>query len=102
MGDIATSRLSEERKSIRRDHPPGFYAKPLKKSDNSIDLMNWEVGIPGKEGDSCDLILNSNVYSISIFSERNRLGGRCLQSDYEVFIRISCKGLIDVVYLNAK
>ncbi len=50
MGDIATSRLAEERKNFRKDHPPGFYAKPMKKSDNSIDLMNWEVGIPGKEG----------------------------------------------------
>lgn len=50
MGDIAISRLSEERKSLRKDYPPGFYAKPLKKNDNSIDLMNWEVGIPGREG----------------------------------------------------
>ncbi len=28
----------------------GFYAKPTKASDGSMNLMEWEVGIPGKEG----------------------------------------------------
>ena len=27
----------------------GFYAKPMKKADNSTDMMRWETGIPGKE-----------------------------------------------------
>lgn len=26
----------------------GFYARPAKAADGSLDLMNWEVGIPGK------------------------------------------------------
>ncbi len=73
MGDIATSRLGEERKNFRKDHPPGFYAKPMKKSDNSIDLMNWEVGIPGKEGSSYILLLD--LLLIMIFL-RNGLGRR--------------------------
>jgi hypothetical protein len=28
----------------------GFYAKPAKASDGSLDLMKWEAGIPGKAG----------------------------------------------------
>jgi len=50
MSAIALARLTEERKNWRKDHPNGFYAKPLKKDDNSINLMIWEIGIPGKEG----------------------------------------------------
>jgi ubiquitin-conjugating enzyme E2 I len=30
----------------------GFYAKPAKASDGSLDLMRWEAGIPGKAGTS--------------------------------------------------
>lgn len=26
----------------------GFYARPEKKADATLDLMNWQVGIPGK------------------------------------------------------
>lgn len=26
----------------------GFYARPAKAADGSLDLMKWEVGIPGK------------------------------------------------------
>ncbi|KAG6860599.1 SUMO conjugating enzyme Hus5 [Termitomyces sp. Mi166 len=28
----------------------GFYAKPSKSPDGSMNLMEWEVGIPGKAG----------------------------------------------------
>ena len=28
----------------------GFYAKPVKAADGSLDLMKWEAGIPGKQG----------------------------------------------------
>jgi hypothetical protein len=28
--------------------PQGFYAKPAKAADGSQNLMEWEVGIPGK------------------------------------------------------
>eukprot|EP01033_Poteriospumella_lacustris_P005810 gene5810-4167_t len=50
MSGIAAGRLSEERKNWRKDHPPAFYARPMKKEDNSMDLMKWETGIPGKDG----------------------------------------------------
>lgn len=50
MSGIAISRLSEERKNWRRDHPAGFYARPATKKDGSTDLLVWETGIPGREG----------------------------------------------------
>jgi ubiquitin-conjugating enzyme E2 I len=50
MSSIATARLTEERKNWRKDHPPNFFARPCKKPDNSLNMMCWETGIPGKEG----------------------------------------------------
>ena len=50
MSGIAVGRLTEERKNWRKDHPPGFHARPTKKEDNSADIMLWETGIPGKSG----------------------------------------------------
>ena len=50
MSGIATGRLTAERKNWRKDHPLNFYARPVKKADNTINLMEWDVGIPGKEG----------------------------------------------------
>ena len=32
----------------------GFYARPIKKPDNSTDIMFWETGIPGKAGTDWD------------------------------------------------
>ena len=67
MSGICRPRLAEERKQWRKDHPfvcqihrqchssnstvvqQGFYAKPSKAADGSMNLMEWEVGIPGKE-----------------------------------------------------
>jgi len=43
-------RLIAERKNWRKDHPPGFHAKPTLRSDNSTNIMQWETGIPGREG----------------------------------------------------
>ena len=50
MSGIAQGRLKEERKNWRRDHPFGFYARPIQNADGSMNLMTWEAGIPGKEG----------------------------------------------------
>jgi ubiquitin-conjugating enzyme E2 I len=67
MSGICRTRLTEERKQWRKDHPfvrvaaistttdahvarQGFYAKPAKAVDGSQNLMEWEVGIPGKAG----------------------------------------------------
>ena len=67
MSGICRARLAEERKQWRKDHPfvrvvshktsfseahidQGFYAKPTKAADGSMNLLEWEVGIPGKAG----------------------------------------------------
>ena len=44
MSGIAAGRLAEERKYWRKDHPPGFYARPAKNDDNCTDIMKWETG----------------------------------------------------------
>ena len=50
MSGIAIGRLTQERKDWRKEHPVNFYARPMKSADNANDIMNWEAGIPGKEG----------------------------------------------------
>ncbi|KAJ1721560.1 SUMO conjugating enzyme Hus5 [Coemansia erecta] len=50
MSGISRSRLMEERKQWRKDHPHGFYARPKKTADGGLDMMNWECCVPGKEG----------------------------------------------------
>lgn len=47
---LAVSRLTEERKQWRKDHPFGFFAKPETAADGSLNLMVWQCGIPGKAG----------------------------------------------------
>jgi len=49
VGGIGRQRLMEERKAWRKDHPIGFYARPVSK-DGEVNIMVWECGIPGKEG----------------------------------------------------
>eukprot|EP00288_Rhodomonas_lens_P019106 CAMPEP_0177716438 /NCGR_PEP_ID=MMETSP0484_2-20121128/14511_1 /TAXON_ID=354590 /ORGANISM="Rhodomonas lens, Strain RHODO" /LENGTH=163 /DNA_ID=CAMNT_0019228471 /DNA_START=76 /DNA_END=567 /DNA_ORIENTATION=+ len=50
MVGIARTRLAEERKAWRKDHPFGFSARLAKNADGSQNLMIWDCGIPGKEG----------------------------------------------------
>ncbi|KAL0246845.1 hypothetical protein GEMRC1_008051 [Eukaryota sp. GEM-RC1] len=40
-------RLTQEYKSWKRDHPPGFIARPTKFPDNTLNLMKWKCKIPG-------------------------------------------------------
>nr|CCA24823.1 SUMOconjugating enzyme (SCE) putative [Albugo laibachii Nc14] len=47
---IAIQRLRQERKNWRRDHPAGFWARPVAKEDGSLNIMMWQAGIPGKAG----------------------------------------------------
>lgn len=66
MSGIARSRLAAERKSWRKDHPHGFYARPRRLPDGSLQMMTWECGIPGKVG----TIWEGGVYPLTLeFSE---------------------------------
>ncbi|KAI1341356.1 ubiquitin carrier protein [Xylariaceae sp. FL0016] len=46
---LCTSRLQQERKLWRKDHPFGFWARPVKNAQGVLDLKTWECGIPGKD-----------------------------------------------------
>ncbi|KAB8606221.1 hypothetical protein FH972_025852 [Carpinus fangiana] len=46
---LCLNRLSEERKQWRKDHPFGFYARPVKNASGALDLKMWECAVPGKE-----------------------------------------------------
>ena len=37
-------------KAWRKDHPPGFFARPEQNPDGSANLMKWTCGIPGRKG----------------------------------------------------
>jgi ubiquitin-conjugating enzyme E2 I len=60
MAGIAQGRLSEERKSWRKDHPFGFIAKPAKNEDGTLNLFQWECAIPGKK----DTIWEGGLYKL--------------------------------------
>ncbi|CAH1761854.1 5062_t:CDS:2 [Entrophospora sp. SA101] len=49
MSGICLARLTEERRQWRKDHPYGFYARPMK-NEKGLDLLTWQAGIPGKKG----------------------------------------------------
>lgn len=60
--DLATERIQQERKQWRKDHPFGFYARPTKNADGSMNLRLWKAGIPGK----ADTIWSGATYPITI------------------------------------
>eukprot|EP00048_Salpingoeca_helianthica_P017233 m.236195 g.236195 ORF g.236195 m.236195 type:complete len:163 (-) comp20477_c0_seq1:24-512(-) len=62
MSGIALTRLSEERKAWRKDHPFGFIAKPAEAGDGTKNLLLWECGIPGKAG----TIWDGGVYKLKM------------------------------------
>jgi Ubiquitin-conjugating enzyme len=66
MSGVARKRLVEERKSWRKDHPIGFWARPQASADGSTDMFRWKAGIPGKEGTDWQ----GGVFTVSMeFSE---------------------------------
>lgn len=47
--ELANISLPATRKQWRKDHPFGFWARPVKNAQGVLDLKVWECGIPGKE-----------------------------------------------------
>ncbi len=37
------------RRQWRKDHPFGFFAKPVRTPQGVLDLKNWECGVPGRD-----------------------------------------------------
>ncbi|BFU22006.1 ubiquitin-conjugating enzyme family protein [Entamoeba histolytica HM-1:IMSS-B] len=50
MSGLAIQRLTEERRLWRREHPPGFIARPRTTKEGTPDLLTWDCGIPGAKG----------------------------------------------------
>ena len=64
MGDVATSRLMQERKDFNKDKPFGFWAKPRRRPDGSTDMFTWECGIPAVKESSAYHLKDGNTYRI--------------------------------------
>ena len=47
--EMRMSSLCGVRKQWRRDHPFGFFAKPVRTPQGILDLKKWECGVPGKD-----------------------------------------------------
>jgi ubiquitin-protein ligase len=45
MNGIAHMRLQQERKAWRKDHPPGFYARPQTKSDGGTNFFRYKLSL---------------------------------------------------------
>lgn len=63
MNSIALKRLQEERKSWRKDHPYGFFAKPDKNPDGTLNLLSQ---VPS----------SNTVVGVPVFQERQDLHGK--------------------------
>lgn len=61
-GGLAVTRLRQERKLFRKDHPVGFYARPSKNPDGSTNMLLWNCGVPGKAGTAWE----GGTYKINI------------------------------------
>ena len=72
MANLAAQRLAEERKAWRREHPFGFIATPSRNPDGSLNLMNWDCAIPGKQG----TIWEGGLYPASFFSGNSKFSIR--------------------------
>jgi len=46
---LALTRLQEEHRQFRKDHPHGFFARPFDE-DGKRNYFKWFCGIPGKKG----------------------------------------------------
>ncbi|GJQ14020.1 hypothetical protein GpartN1_g5811.t1 [Galdieria partita] len=46
---LALTRLQEEHRQFRKDHPHGFFARPFDE-DGKRNYFRWQCGIPGKKG----------------------------------------------------
>lgn len=43
LSGIARARLAEERKSWRKDHPAGFYARPRRNEDGEFVSVSFKL-----------------------------------------------------------
>lgn len=57
--ELVFTRLNQERKAWRQDHPFGFVARPITTDDGVTNLQKWYCEIPGpKDVNLLFLLLN--------------------------------------------
>ena len=52
MASVALARLGEERRNWRRDHPPGFFARPEKTASGGDESVSMAVLDTGRARDA--------------------------------------------------
>ena len=81
--------LMEGRKQWRRDHPFGFFAKPVRTPQGVLDLKKWECGVPGKD----KTLWEGGLFKLDVLFPDGELG-QCKVSTYMVltfYFRVSYK-----------
>ncbi|XP_058063517.1 SUMO-conjugating enzyme UBC9-B-like [Anopheles bellator] len=63
LSSSSITRLMMERKAWRSNPQFGFIAKPVKNSDGSLNLLQWECAIPGKKNTPWE----GGVYKLIMF-----------------------------------
>lgn len=71
--------LMEIRKQWRRDHPFGFFAKPVRTPQGVLDLKKWECGVPGKD----KTLWEGGLFKLDVLFPDGELG-HCTVSTYMV------------------
>ena len=81
--------LMEGRKQWRRDHPFGFFAKPVRTPQGVLDLKKWECGVPGKD----KTLWEGGLFKLDVLFPDGE-SGHCKVSTYMVltfYFRVSYK-----------
>ncbi|KRX06185.1 Ubiquitin-conjugating enzyme/RWD-like protein [Pseudocohnilembus persalinus] len=67
VSEIVLTRLKQERKKWRQDHPHRFVAKPIQNQDGSLNMLKWITEIPGPK----DCPWEAGVYTLYMDFSQN-------------------------------
>lgn len=62
MDKIALDRLIIEKRDYKKQRQFGFYAKPSKNKDGTLNMFKWECGIPGPK----DCPWEGGIYELTL------------------------------------
>lgn len=86
--DTSGTRLTRVRKQWRRDHPFGFFAKPVRTTQGVLDLKKWECGVPGKD----KTLWEGGLFKLDVLFPDGESGcGLFYIHDADLFARVSYK-----------
>ncbi|KAN0042677.1 hypothetical protein ACTA71_011487 [Dictyostelium dimigraforme] len=85
---LAQTRLTEERKAFRKDHPVGFHARPETKADDTLNLLKWNCGVPGKAGTPWE----GGIYDVTLVFKEDYPSKAPVCSFPKGFFHLNCFG----------